>query len=77
MDFFCRTEDGRLQVAAGDLEVDPGIAQAPIDPFDRMFGDGPSPNYAPSRRCPATAAGLGPTPAQLGWFAEISANFRA
>ena len=38
MDFFCRTEDGRLQVAAGDLEVDPGIAQAPIDPFDRMFG---------------------------------------
>ncbi len=38
MDFFRRTDDGRDQVAAGDLEVDPGIAQEPIDPFHGMLG---------------------------------------
>ena len=38
MDCFRCTDDGRNQVAAGDLEVDPGIAQEPIDPFNGMFG---------------------------------------
>ena len=54
MDFFRRTDDGRDQVAAGDLEVDPGIAQEPIDPFNGMFG-GCGLAWAIAKLCPIAA----------------------